>query len=225
MTQHRITFNSVDLVASWRWVCDKILGFWFWRERLRQTFKKLSQQFLRTCVHLHFGGNCINKYSFFILQFLYEPSNAVVQSEECGDRPNCAMCYDYCSMLYQEPKVVMKMMCSDFICVSLNILIIIVNMYFVINEFSKFKNHLLMTFSFNYSFLAANSRVITIDSSCPDHQRIKIYGSSQIWIYLSQCILTWILNLESCLTLSCKLNLRKWQKMHPVSKHNKLVNS
>lgn len=43
--------------------------------------------------------------------------------EECHDQANCSMCYDFCQFLYLERRTTIKSICTDYICVSIGILI------------------------------------------------------------------------------------------------------
>ncbi|XP_053679498.1 uncharacterized protein LOC128730472 [Anopheles nili] len=47
---------------------------------------------------------------------LHEEINNIVVTDECTDRPNCFMCWDYCKILHEEKRIVRDLMCSDVIC-------------------------------------------------------------------------------------------------------------
>ncbi|XP_053660214.1 uncharacterized protein LOC128709252 [Anopheles marshallii] len=49
---------------------------------------------------------------------LHEEINNIVVTDECTDRPNCFMCWDYCKLLHEEKRIVRDLMCSDVICYS-----------------------------------------------------------------------------------------------------------
>uniref|UniRef100_A0A182MUT0 Uncharacterized protein n=1 Tax=Anopheles culicifacies TaxID=139723 RepID=A0A182MUT0_9DIPT len=49
---------------------------------------------------------------------LHEEINKIIVTDECSDRPNCFMCWDYCKILHEEKRIVRDLMCSDVICYS-----------------------------------------------------------------------------------------------------------
>ncbi|XP_052863266.1 uncharacterized protein LOC128269903 [Anopheles cruzii] len=53
-----------------------------------------------------------------LAKHLHDAINNVVVTDECTDRPNCFMCWDYCKILHEEKRIVRDLMCSDGICYS-----------------------------------------------------------------------------------------------------------
>ncbi|XP_050086390.1 uncharacterized protein LOC126571693 [Anopheles aquasalis] len=53
-----------------------------------------------------------------LTKHLKEEINDIVVTDECSDRPNCFMCWDYCKILHEEKRIVRDLMCSDVICYS-----------------------------------------------------------------------------------------------------------
>ncbi|KFB45346.1 hypothetical protein ZHAS_00013296 [Anopheles sinensis] len=49
---------------------------------------------------------------------LQDEINNIIVTDECTDRPNCFMCWDYCKILHEEKRIVRNLMCSDVICYS-----------------------------------------------------------------------------------------------------------
>uniref|UniRef100_A0A182JFR8 Uncharacterized protein n=1 Tax=Anopheles atroparvus TaxID=41427 RepID=A0A182JFR8_ANOAO len=51
-----------------------------------------------------------------LVKHLQDEINNIVVTDECTDRPNCFMCWDYCKILHEEKRIVRDLMCSDVIC-------------------------------------------------------------------------------------------------------------
>lgn len=70
-------------------------------------------------VYMHLSINLIKPINELFLQFLDKPLSGIVVNE-CSQRPNCFMCWDYCSMLFKDrkKKFIATLMCTDDVCVS-----------------------------------------------------------------------------------------------------------
>lgn len=53
-------------------------------------------------------------------KFLFGSRNIDVPIDECIEKSDCAMCWDFCQFLHKEKRSIVKEMCTDSICVSKN---------------------------------------------------------------------------------------------------------
>lgn len=52
-------------------------------------------------------------------RFLLQMEN-IVELERCQSHNTCAMCYDFCGILYVDDRSIFKSICKDFTCVSVS---------------------------------------------------------------------------------------------------------
>lgn len=79
--------------------------------------------------------SCLNKFLFNGEEKI-NPFWGII--DQCMERSECYMCYDFCEMLNEESRMVGKLMCTNFTCVSI--------LHFFTNDQTLFKTNFLLKF-------------------------------------------------------------------------------
>lgn len=61
---------------------------------------------------------CLDKFLFNGEDELVNPFGNVI--DQCIDRPDCYMCFDFCEILSDESRMIAKLMCTNVTCVRKN---------------------------------------------------------------------------------------------------------